>query len=93
MKFKEVMQMNNTKEWQDGVDDEHRMTKDSIWQAILQSDLPAAAKILTSTWAMKKKANGTYHARLNTRGYKQVDGVHYNSHNILAPAKWSWYLW
>ena len=34
---------------------------------------------------MKKKANGTYRARLNARGYEQVDGVHYDSHNISAP--------
>jgi hypothetical protein len=26
---------------------------------------------------MKKKANGTYHARMNARGYEQVDGKHY----------------
>jgi hypothetical protein len=40
---------------------------------------------MTSTWAMKKKANGTFRAKLNARGYKQVDGVHYDSHNISAP--------
>jgi hypothetical protein len=45
----------------------------------------ATAKLLTSTWAMKKKANGTYRAQLNVQGYKQVDGVHYESHDILAP--------
>jgi hypothetical protein len=86
MKFKEAMKGNDAAKWQMAVDDEHgRMTKHSVWQAILRRDLPAAAKILTSTWAMKKKANGTYRARLNARGYEQVDGVHYDSHNISAP--------
>ena len=66
------------------MDEEHgRMEKHSAWQAILRRDLPTAAKILTSIWAMKKKANGTYCARLNAQDYKQVDGVYYNSHNIL----------
>ena len=40
---------------------------------------------MTSTWAMKKKANGTYRARLNAQGFEQVDGVHYDSHSISAP--------
>jgi hypothetical protein len=33
----------------------------------------------------EKKANGTFRARLNARGYEQIDGVHYDSHNISAP--------
>jgi glutamine synthetase type III len=40
---------------------------------------------MTSTWAMKKKANGTFRARLNARGYEQIDGIHYDSHNISVP--------
>jgi histone deacetylase 1/2 len=86
MKFKEAMQTNDAGKWQTAVDEEHdRMTKHSVWQAILRRDLPAAAKILTSTWAMKKKANGTFRARLNARGYMQVDGVHYDSASISSP--------
>eukprot|EP00979_Chaetoceros_neogracilis_P016407 scaffold7985_cov123-Chaetoceros_neogracile.AAC.1 len=34
---------------------------------------------------MKKKANGTYRARLNARGYEQVEGLHYDAANIAAP--------
>jgi hypothetical protein len=34
---------------------------------------------------MKKKSNGTYRARLNTRGYEQVDGINYDSSNISSP--------
>jgi hypothetical protein len=86
MKFKEAMKTKDAANWDLAVDEEHgRMTKHNVWQAILRRDLPAAAKILTSTWAMKKKANGTYRARLNARGYEQVDGVHYDSHSISAP--------
>jgi hypothetical protein len=34
---------------------------------------------------MKKKANGVHRARLNARGYEQVDGKHYNENSRFAP--------
>jgi hypothetical protein len=34
---------------------------------------------------MKKKANGTIRARLNARGYEQVDGEHYDENAKAAP--------
>ena len=40
---------------------------------------------MDGTWACKKKSNGVFRARLNLRGYKQVDGVHFDSHNVSAP--------
>jgi hypothetical protein len=86
LKYKDAMKSGDWREWEKAADEEHdRMLKHSVWSAILRRDIPMAAKILTSTWAMKKKANGTYRARLNARGYEQVDGVHYESHNISAP--------
>jgi hypothetical protein len=58
------------------VEDEHnQMVKHPVWQAV---------KIVSSAWAMKKKANGTFCTWLNARGYKQVNGIHYDSHNISA---------
>ena len=36
-------------------------------------------------WAMKKKANGTHCARLNARGYEQIDGEHYDENAKAAP--------
>ena len=47
--------------------------------------MPENARIIDSTWAMKKKANGTYRARLNARGFQQVEGEHYNGSSISAP--------
>ena len=61
------------------------MVKHEVWKKVLKTDLPAWAKVLTSTWAMKKKSNGTFRARINARGYKQVDGQHYEEHDISAP--------
>ena len=34
---------------------------------------------------MKKKANGTFRARINARNYEQVEGEHYDAYNIAAP--------
>jgi hypothetical protein len=86
MKFKEAMQGQDKKEWEAAVEEEHdRMVHMMAWKPILLGDLPNHAKVLTSTWAMKKKANGTYCARMNAPGHKQVDGEHYDSHSISLP--------
>jgi hypothetical protein len=34
---------------------------------------------------MKKKSNGTLHGRINVRGFKQVEGQHFNALSISAP--------
>jgi hypothetical protein len=55
------------------------MVKNQAWRAVPKKDVPKNAKVMSSTWATKKKSNGTYLARLNARGYEQVDGIHYDS--------------
>ena len=78
--------MSNVEECIKALDEEHnQMCKHAVWRAVLRKDVPAAAKILTSTWVMKEKANGTYRARLHAQGFQQMDGQHYNSHNITLP--------
>jgi len=47
--------------------------------------VPKDAKILLSTWAMKKKTNGDLRARLNARGFEQTDSLHYNEDDKAAP--------
>jgi Reverse transcriptase (RNA-dependent DNA polymerase) len=49
------------------------------------TSLPKTAKIITSTWAKKKKSNGVFRARLAARGFQQQDGVHYESSNTSSP--------
>jgi hypothetical protein len=86
MKYKEAMASSNCDKWQKAVDEEHeKMLKHNVWKPVLRKDVLEGAKILTSTWAMKKKANGTYHVRMNARGYEQVDGEHYNKLIKAAP--------
>ena len=85
MKYNEALEKEPEK-WYDAVQEEHeRMEEHKVFQPTLKTDLPKGAKVLTSTWAMKKKANGTYRARVNARGYEQVDGVHYDEDTKSAP--------
>ena len=56
-----------------------------VFQLIQRNEVPKDAKIITSTWAMKKKSNGTLHARLNACGYEQVDGEHYDKDGVASP--------
>jgi hypothetical protein len=80
MKYDEAMATKDVKEWHDAVGDEHNcMLKHEVFEVVDIKNVPDDATILTSTWAMKKKANGTFHARLNTRGFEQIDGEHYDS--------------
>ena len=59
--------------------------KHKVWEPVPIENVPKGAKILTSTWAMKKRANRTYRARMNACGYEQIDGMHYNEDAIAAP--------
>jgi hypothetical protein len=61
------------------------MVKNQVWRAVPKKDVPRNAKVMSSTWAMKKKSNWTYRARLNAKGYEQVDGIHYDSSKISSP--------
>lgn len=86
MKYHESMQSAEKYKSVKSVEGEHeQMTKHKVWEAVRHQDLPTAAKILTSTWATKKKSNRTYRARLNARGFKQVEGEHYFAHSISSP--------
>ena len=61
MKYKEAMKTPDKPHWIKGVNEEHeRFKKHKVFKAVPRSQVPPRHKILTSTWAMKKKANGTY---------------------------------
>jgi hypothetical protein len=79
LKYNQAMKGPDKKHWQVAVEEEHeRMIKNKVWKAVPKTSVPKEATILTSTWAMKKKASGVYHARLNARGYEQIDGEHFD---------------
>ena len=85
MKYDEAMKK-DPKGWEEAVDEEHdRMVSHKVWRPEYIKDIPKHAKILTSTWAMKQKANGTKRARINARGYEQKEGEHYASDGTSSP--------
>jgi Reverse transcriptase (RNA-dependent DNA polymerase) len=61
------------------------MVNSNVWTAVDKDTLDTQAKILTTTWAMKKKTSGKFRARMNARGFEQVDRIHYNSTHTAAP--------
>ena len=72
--------------WTMAVEEEYkRMISNKVWSPIKIVNVPKGAKMLTSTWAMKKKSNGRLRARINGRGYEQIDGIQYESNSIRAP--------
>jgi hypothetical protein len=86
MKYKQAMKTKYKDMWTGAAFEEHdRMVKRQVWRTELKKDVPKGEKIITSTWAMKKKASGRYRAKLNARGYEQVDGQNFDSTNISSP--------
>ena len=72
--------------WTKAIDEEHqRMIDNDVWKPVKSEEVPKNAKILSSTWECKLKSNGTKRARINTRGYEQIDGIHYDSSSTHAP--------
>jgi len=44
------------------------MIKVGVWEAVPRNKVPKDAKVISTTWAMKKKSNGTFRARVNAWG-------------------------
>jgi hypothetical protein len=86
MKFDKAMSGPNKEKWEKATDEEHeRMLKHKVWKVVKCCDVPKGALLLSSTWAMKQKADCTYRARMTGHGYEQIDGKHYDSDSIASP--------
>jgi hypothetical protein len=60
MKFDEAMSGPSKKNWEKVNDEEHdQMLKHKVQKVVKRQDIPKGALLLTSTWAMKQKADGT----------------------------------
>jgi hypothetical protein len=69
MKYKQTMNLKDKKSRVKAVDEEHgHMEKYKEFKTVKKSTLPKKAKVLSSAWAMKKKSNGTFRARVTARG-------------------------
>jgi hypothetical protein len=61
MKFDKAMSGPNKEKWEKATDEEHEhMLKHKVWKVVKRRDVPKGALLLSSTWAMKQKADGTY---------------------------------
>lgn len=86
MNYHEAMAGEDSGEWKkEVVNEKKKFDKFNAITPVKRSELPANAKILETTWAMKLKANGNRRARLNAKGFQQRDGMHYYSDSIYSP--------
>ena len=84
--YKQAMASLDKIEWEKAIKVEHKkMLKFNVFEVVHPRDVPDHAKLFTSTWAMKKKPDGTYRARNAIRGYEQVNGVHFDEHDKSSP--------
>ena len=87
MKFDEAMKTKDGKGWEMSADEEHnRFLKHNVFKPVPEDQVPTDEKVVSTTWAMKKKANGALQARLNAQGFEQVDGVHHDEDDKATPA-------
>jgi hypothetical protein len=61
------------------------MIENNVWIPRKLKDLPVNVKLLITTWAMQKKANKQYRARITAQGFLQEDGIHYFSYSTAVP--------
>ena len=79
MKYKQVINGPDATKWLTGIDNEHdRMVKNKVFEVVKRKKLLPVTKVIDSTWAYTKKSNSTLSRQLNTRGFKQREGQHYD---------------
>ena len=86
MKFEEAINGKDRNKWLKAVEEEfERFEKNRCFEPIERTELDPACTVMTSTWAMKKKASGKFRARLNARGFEQIEGDHYDPEHVSSP--------
>jgi hypothetical protein len=60
LNYKQAMEGPDKAQWQKAVVEEHdRMVKMDVWEAVPPEKLPKGSKPIGTSWACKKKSNGT----------------------------------
>jgi hypothetical protein len=87
IKYDEAMATEDADGWDKAVKEEHdRMVDNTVWEVQTPEQVPQDAMVMTSTWAVKRKANGTLRARVNgAREFEQINGEHYEEDDKAAP--------
>jgi hypothetical protein len=58
LNFKNAMKRPDKEQWEKAIEDKHKwMIENKVWVPIKHENMGKNVKILSSTWAMKKKAN------------------------------------
>jgi hypothetical protein len=84
IKYKEVMAGADTDKWHEAVMEEQaNLDKHNVFEVVPMDKVPADAIILSSMRAMKKKSNGRCKARLNARGFQQIDDEHDKAASVV----------
>ncbi len=61
------------------------MIDSGVFEPMKLSKVPKGVKLIDATWAMKNKSCGTLSGRVNVRGFKQINGQHYDGACISVP--------
>ena len=86
MKLHQALQSDDKEAWEAAIADGlARFKKYSVFEVVPKKLLPPRTRPLSSTWNMKKKANGVFRARLTIRGFEQVPNIQYRPEWISAP--------
>ena len=86
MNYHEAMNSPDKNKWLEAIDKElENFEKHQVFKPVKRDTVPSNAKIVTTTWAMKKKSNGKYKAWCNMRGFEQKEGIHYDKNSISSP--------
>ena len=85
MKYDKAMASSDKKKWEKAIKEEFdHMMGYKLFKLVNQKEVPPNNLILTSTWALKKKSDEVYQAKIISQGYEQIDGKHYNSDNVAS---------
>jgi hypothetical protein len=85
MKYHEAINGPDGKLWKTEVVKEHqRMIDSGVFEPVKLSRVPKGVTLIDTIWAMKKKSSGTLRGRVNVKGFKQIDGKHYDGTCINA---------
>ena len=97
MNYNSAMKTADKPKWYQVVNEEHKwMINMGVWEAVPRSNVPKDSKVISTTWVMKKNTNGNFRARVNARGFMQIEGEHYIVDSIpyllLTKPPLVWYL-
>lgn len=86
MNLDKAMALIDRKEWEHAIKlEQDKMLKYNVFKPIHKSKVPKRTTVINFAWAMKKKPDGTYQARLAARGFKQEEGTQYHKDGKSAP--------